>query len=270
MKFEKPEAIDKPKKGEEEVSEKKFPLPFLIGGVVIVVVAVVAAGFLTGTFQKIFNHEEAVEEIVITSDDQKRNNSSLTKNAFGLGLEDTEAGVKMVCETEKDDNGIEQRICRAKTAEEKKAEEEEAKKKKEEEETKKKQEEELKEANKKKETTNNTTENPTEETTKRTSIRDEVPVTALTDVSGCPEKLMVGETATLTSTVMPWNASDPEIFWLQSDYESIDVKQPENGIAEVTAKKANKPGEFVIVSAISSANNKASKSCKITVVSELE
>lgn len=223
---------EKPMKLPEDYDEEE---PFLdslnsaIGNrlwiVACVVIFLVAAGFFTGTIQKIFNHEEENNTVSATDNTSTQSRTIFTQGKFDLNFENTDAGIDIVCETTTDENDVEKKTCHAKTDEDRKKEEEEKEleeqeKKAKEEREKEEQEEKEAKANKKSSTSTKTTSSSTDSEEPK---KQETPtrVVGITDISNCPAEATPGSIIVLKANVIPSNAANQSIIWSSTSAATV-------------------------------------------------
>ncbi|MBQ8992284.1 hypothetical protein IJ090_02535 [Candidatus Saccharibacteria bacterium] len=220
----------------------------LILAVSAVLVVLVVVGFATGTFQKLFSHNETEETVAATTEDTflARPKTVFTQGKFDLNVENTDAGVDIICETTTDEEGNEKKTCRAKTEEDRKKEEEEKEREEQEKkaaEEREQEEKEAEEAKKNKKTAATTTTTTTE---KQKEPEGPVKTIGITNISGCPAEATADSVVILKASVLPSNAENQNIIWSTTSSASV-VYEGAGNTATVTVGS----GERVIVTAMS-------------------
>ena len=264
---------EKPMKLPEDYDEEE---PFLdslnsaIGNrlwiVVCVIIFLVAAGFFTGTIQKIFSHDEENTIVSATDSVSTQPRTIFTQGKFDLNVENTDAGVDIICETITDENGVDKKTCRAKTEEDRKKEEEE--KELEEQEKKAKEEREKEEQeDKEAKASKRATVKLTEETPAKAEEpkKEDTPAKAIgiTSIAGCPAEATPGSIVILKANVLPLDAANQSIIW--STTSSANVVYDGDGH---TATISVSEGSRVVVTAMT-VDGGYSEHCIFSIVSSL-
>lgn len=249
---EKPEKLPEGYKEDETLGESlgafvKNHKPAVIG---LSVILIVALGFCTGIFQRIFNHSENTDTVSATNENdssQSKIKTTFTQGKFDVNFENTDAGVDIICTTVTDEEGNEKKTCRAKTEEDRKREQEEKEREEQEKKAKEereKEDQEDREAETKKAEKSSSSSSSSSETTKK----EEGPVkaTGITSVSGCPAEAVSGSTIVLKASVLPYDVENKNIVWSSTSAAKVVYEGTGN-----TATVSVESGEKVIISAMS-------------------